>query len=414
MEWLGRGGLRGQVVENARPGADNQREASVSPLLLFGGRTSGPRKEPAAVPPGEPAAVLPASPPTLLPAPFGPLSMHHAARLNAILLAALFAAPLWGADEPPPTSPVDEEGRVVDFSRHIAPLLRDRCLECHGAEKPKADFRVDDPEILLQYVEPEDPEASMLYMDYVRSEDPDMLMPPPSHGGPLDASEIALIHLWIEEGATWPEDASVEPLDAERVVAGGEKPQRQTPLEPRPLLARIWAFQGYLHPATVHFPIALLMLGGFFVVLGLKWPMLGTQVPLACLLLGSVSAVVASLMGWSLADEQGYPGYMAGLDKEVNWHRWSGIFLAVLSVVLAVVAVVATLRNNRALERVWKTGLLLAALAVALVGHQGGELTHGKGFYEKAFEQLFGVEAKELGESLEEKVRTGDWKTKKE
>lgn len=364
-------------------------------------------------PGGRPAAV---PPPFALPAPirlFGPLSMHYAARLYALALIAMLSTTTWGA-EGERTSPVDEEGRVVDFNRHIAPLLRDRCLQCHGPEQSKADFRVDDPEIFFQYVEPEDIESSFLYTDYLLSQDPDMLMPPPSHGGPLEASEIALIRLWIEEGATWPEDASVRPVAPEPVVVEPVPVETQQTAGPESLVSRVWAFQGYLHPATVHFPIALLMLGGLFVLLGLKWPMLGTQVPLACLLLGSVSAVVASLMGWAFATEQGYPGYTAGMDKEVNWHRWSGIFVAVLSVVLAVIAVVATVRNNRTLERTWKIGLLLAAASVALVGHQGGELTYGKGFYQKAIERLFGVEAKELGESLQENLERGEWKKKEE
>lgn len=331
--------------------------------------------------------------------------MHHALRLIAVLITAVVATSLRGAEEPP-RSPVDEEGRVVNFRRDIAPLLAAHCLECHGSENPKADFQVNDRDIFLQYIEPEDAESSMLYTDYLLSVDPDMLMPPPSHKGPLQPAELALIRLWIEEGAVWPEGVPVQGPTIHVEVEHSDAPA--APAEPpragpQPLLARVWAFQGYLHPATVHFPIALLMLGGLFVVLGLKWPALGTQIPLACLLLGSVSAVVACLMGWSFATEEGYPSYTAGMDKEVNWHRWSGIFVAALSVVLAVIAVVATVRNSRKLNGVWKTGLLVAAAAVGLVGHQGGELTYGKEFYIEAFETLWG-EAEELGETIEENL----------
>lgn len=338
--------------------------------------------------------------------------MHHAFRITAVLITAVVATTLWGADAP--RSPVDEEGRVVNFKRDIAPLLAAHCLECHGSDKPKADFQVNDRDIFLQYIEPEDPDSSMLYTDYLLSEDPDMLMPPPSHNGPLPPADLALIRVWIEEGANWPEGPEGAVVAGAETPAGGEINHQKPPAEepqaatgPQPLLSRVWAFQGYLHPATVHFPIALLMLGGLFVILGLKWPALGTQIPLACLLLGSVSAVVASLMGWSFATEEGYPGYTAGLDKEVNWHRWSGIFVAALSAILAVIAVVGTVRNSRKLNVIWKSGLLIAAVSVALVGHQGGELTYGKEFYIKAFETLWG-KAEEVGEKIEERLEVDE------
>ena len=109
-------------------------------------------------------------------------------------------------------------------------------------------------------------------------------------------------------------------------------------------------------------------------------------------------------MGWSFAVERGYPGYAAGLDKEINSHRWAGIAVAVASVVLSVIAVIAIRRESVGLNRIWKIGLLFLALAVGLVGHQGGELTYGTGFYPKAFERLFGVTPEEVSESIQEKL----------
>ncbi|WP_164102918.1 c-type cytochrome domain-containing protein [Candidatus Laterigemmans baculatus] len=326
--------------------------------------------------------------------------MDKAVCLKAIVLL-LVALPARGDELP--ASPVDEEGRIVSFERDIAPLLEAHCLECHGAENPKADFRVDDPEIFLQYVEPEDIEASTLYLDYLLSEDPDMLMPPPAHGGPLSPADLALVRVWIEEGADWPEGARVQSETTEHVET--EHTEEVAVLTSNaPWSERIWAFQGYFHPATVHFPIALLILGGLFVVLGMKWDALGTQVPLVCLLLGAATAVVSCIMGWSFATERGFPSYTAGFDAEVNSHRWSGIAVAVASVVLSVIAVIAVRRESVALNRVWKVGLLLVALAVGLVGHQGGELTYGTGFYPKAFERLFGVTPEEVSESIQENL----------
>ena len=282
-------------------------------------------------------------------------------------------------------SPLDADGRVVDFQRDIAPILVKRCLECHGPEDAKNDFRVDDQETMMMYVEPEDLDASTMYVDYLITDSEDELMPPKSKGGPLSASELALIRVWIEEGAHWPEGATVAAPDQ-------DTPEKKEPAPvPQSLAQRVWAFQGFLHPATVHFPIALLMFGAFFVILGVKWPAVGTQIPLACLLLGAPAAIAATLMGLSFATQQGYPGWTTvDFDKEWFWHRWSGVIVAVVATILALIALISLRREETKLTAVWKVGLLVVAGMVGAVGHQGGELTYGKTFYQNAFDILLG------------------------
>ncbi len=283
---------------------------------------------------------------------------------------------------------LDEEGRLVRFERDIAPILRDRCLECHGPEEAKNDFRVDDLDSLMQYVEPGDVESSTMYVDYLVSNDEDSMMPPASHDGPLSVGELALIRVWIEEGAVWPEgyvlEADLQDATPPKAV--------EKPAAPNTLGARIWAFQGFFHPATVHFPIAFFLLGGGFVVLGWKWPSVGTQIPLACLLLGSLSAIAATLMGWSFAPEQGYGSGWNPLDwsREIDVHRWSGAIVTLLSVVLAIIALIAMWKDSNSMNKTWKVGLLFLAGMVGAVGHQGGELSYGKNFYPKAFRILLG------------------------
>ncbi len=281
---------------------------------------------------------------------------------------------------------LDGDGRLVQFERDIAPILRDRCLECHGAEDAKNDFRVDDLELLMDFVEPEDLESSSLYVDYLTTDDDDMMMPPASHQGPLSAGELALVRTWIQEGAVWPEGF----LLTKDVASVLPKETMTTPPPATGLMARVWAFQGYFHPAAVHFPIALLSLGGLFVVLGWKWPQIGTQVPLVCLWIGAVAAIGTTAMGWSFATEQGYPSWRrVDIDSEVFWHRWSGLIVTSIAVVAAIVAAIAVYRNNPRLNKVWKVGLLAAAALVGLVGHQGGEMTYGETFYQRAFDRLW-------------------------
>ena len=306
-----------------------------------------------------------------------------------VLFAAFADAPLSAQER----SAVDAEGRIVDFQRDIVPIFRSRCLKCHDEKEAKGDFRIDDPETVFSYVEPEDLESSSMFIDYMISDDPEMLMPPPDKGGPLSPHELSLVRVWIEEGADWPEGVTIQELGAD------PKPAVEPVIQqPKSLLDRIWTFQGFLHPATVHFPIALFLFGAFFVVLGWIWPALGKQIPMACLLLGAPTALAATAMGWAFATEQGYGSWAKiDMDSEAFWHRWSGVIVTVLSVVLAIVALLGIRNQSRRMERTWKIGLLVLAGMVGAVGHQGGELSYGADFYPRAFRILFGTEGEAVG-----------------
>lgn len=290
-------------------------------------------------------------------------------------------------------SPLDDEGRLVQFDRDIAPILQKHCLECHGPEDAKNDFRVDEQDLMMDYIEPEDAESSSMYIDYLTIDDEDMLMPPKEHGGPLSAGELALIRVWINEGAHWTEGYVFSESSDGAIVAPPPPPVAP----PQTLSDRVWVAQGFLHPATVHFPIALFLLGGGFVVLGWKWPSVGTQIPLACLLLGAASAIAATLMGWAFAPEQGYGGSWNILQwsREVDTHRWSGVVVTILSTVLAIIALVALWKDSDSLTNVWKVGLLVCAAMIGAVGHQGGEMSYGSDFYPRAWRILIGASEQE-------------------
>jgi uncharacterized membrane protein len=283
---------------------------------------------------------------------------------------------------------LDGDGRLVRFDRDIAPILRARCLECHNEDDAKGDFRVDDRDTLMGYVESEDASESSLYTDYLTIDDEDTMMPPRTHGGPLPAAELALIQVWINEGADWPEDFSLVSTDAQARSITPATP-------PTTLVGRVWAAQGFLHPATVHFPVALLLLGAAFVVLGWKWPALGTQIPLACLAIGAITAVASTAMGFSFAVERGYGSWdrfdAAIMEKEVFWHRWTGVVVSILATVFAIVALLSLRSKSARMTTVWKAGLLVCAVLVGLVGHQGGEMSYGADLYPKMFRTLLGT-----------------------
>lgn len=305
--------------------------------------------------------------------------------LGLVIVAAASAQE--AVDEAEVAWPLDQEGRLVQFERDVMPILSTRCLECHGPDDAKNDFRVDDRELMMDYIEPEDAESSTIFVDYLTIEDEDLLMPPRSHGGPLSPGELAVIRVWIEEGANWPEDLEF-PQEGE-VAKSVPAPAPA----PKSLGDRVWIAQGFLHPATIHFPVALLTVGALFVVLGWKWPSIGTQIPLACLLLGAVSAVVATAMGWAFAPQQGYgEGWnILDWDREVDVHRWSGVIVAIASSLFAIIALLSIWKDSPSLTKTWKIGLLVCAGMVGAVGHQGGEMSYGADFYPKAWRILTGA-----------------------
>lgn len=301
------------------------------------------------------------------------------------------------------TFALDDEGKLVNFERDIAPIFRTHCLECHQGDEAKADFRIDDRDNVLDYLEPEDAESSSIYADYLIAEDEDSLMPPRAHGGPLSAGDLSLVQVWINEGADWPDDFALVPLDpnAEPAIPAAV---------PTSLIARVWAAQGFLHPATVHFPIALLLFGGGFVVLGWKWPAIGTQIPLACLLIGALTSIVATAMGWSFSVERGYGSWdrfdAAMMDKEVFWHRWSAVIVTILATVFAIVALISLKKKSPRWTVAWKLGLLACAAMVGAVGHQGGEMSYGEDFYPKALRTLLGQSKEPVAELPDVTVET--------
>ena len=331
----------------------------------------------------QPPAETPSQPPTDAPQPAAPPVTGDLATEQKNQAAASEEKTAQASDEAQP-APASGSG-LVDFQRDVAPLLSKRCLECHGPKQAKNDFRVDDPEILVGYIEAGDSSNSSLVNDYLITSDPDSLMPPASHGGPLPTADIALLKLWIDEGAVWPAGATV-------VAAGEAGEAKPVPAAnkviPSSLAARLWAFQGFFHPATVHFPIALLLVGALAAA-GSYLPGWTSAEPIAkfCLFFGAIFAVLACFMGWSFATERGY-GNWTSTDGEIFWHRWSGIILAIFSVVLMLLSWKSNRSGNT--KHIWKLGMLLAAVIVGLVGHQGGELTYGKAMYDRAFEYLLG------------------------
>jgi hypothetical protein len=134
----------------------------------------------------------------------------HASRLTfhtSLLIFAsclsLTAAEIDSTNLPPPADV------KIDFDRDIRPILETSCLRCHGPEKPKSHFRLDNRVSALEggdnntndIVPGNDPGSLLVH--YVAREVPDMEMPPPDRGNPLTPQQVTLVRAWIEQGASW-------------------------------------------------------------------------------------------------------------------------------------------------------------------------------------------------------------------
>ena len=103
----------------------------------------------------------------------------------------------------------DEElaAKASFFRESVWPVIEDRCLQCHGAnpEKIRGEFRIDSRAALLAggtrgpAINEQSPEDSLL-LEMISWKDVDHEMPPSKQ---LPPDEIAVLHEWVLDGATW-------------------------------------------------------------------------------------------------------------------------------------------------------------------------------------------------------------------
>lgn len=140
---------------------------------------------------------------------------------------------------------------------------------------------------------------------------------------------------------------------------------------------------GRLHPAFVHFPIALLIVGAMVEVFRLarRRPK-PSPTALTCVIIGAVGACVAAFSGWMNAD---YETHSAAASGTLFWHRWLGVTMAGLGVLVAILVLISKLAKGMAVQRAYAVLLLLCAGGVAFTGFLGGEMVYGSGYYLEVF-----------------------------
>lgn len=127
-------------------------------------------------------------------------------------------------------------------------------------------------------------------------------------------------------------------------------------------------FWGRFHPLVVHLPIGFLLLAMIAELFFSKEH--NKKFINFIWFMGSMSAILAVILGWQLAKEGGYE------EGNLYWHRWLGLALAIMSTVIWLARPMGIMKNK------WMKRSFYAASIVGLlvVGHLGGNLTHGSGY----------------------------------
>ena len=98
---------------------------------------------------------------------------------------------------------------AVDFSRDIQPIFSGHCYKCHGTEKQKSSYRLDEKLTAFRGGDSGKPAivvsnstASALFQRIATSST-DEMMPP--KGARLTSKEVLAVRAWIDSGAPWPD-----------------------------------------------------------------------------------------------------------------------------------------------------------------------------------------------------------------
>lgn len=131
---------------------------------------------------------------------------QHARELTAFIVIALCSKILAAELDPSKLPPAAQV--TVDFEKDVKPIFEKTCLRCHGPERPKSRFRLDNRESALKggdngvdIVPGNSAKSPLAY--YVARVIEEMEMPPPGKGEPLTKEQVGLLRAWIDQGATW-------------------------------------------------------------------------------------------------------------------------------------------------------------------------------------------------------------------
>jgi uncharacterized membrane protein/mono/diheme cytochrome c family protein len=136
-------------------------------------------------------------------------------------------------------------------------------------------------------------------------------------------------------------------------------------------MSNLIEFIGPFHPVLVHLPIGFILLAILFQWLSLRDRYAGLAAAIKLtFLLGAISAVFSCLTGLALSSGGEYD------QDTLQWHKWFGISVAVVSFVGYLYAGKIFALKPRIIS-------IAVFVLILITGHLGGTLTHGEGFLMK-------------------------------
>lgn len=293
------------------------------------------------------------------------------AALFCILLCA--PAPLLCAPAPQAaTQPISEDATMATMA--VFELFESKCNDCHGAQltRPKGKFgyTMDLKRIAANedFIVPGDPSKSELFRLVNENEMPGK----ESKEGPATAAEKLALHRWILAGAP----TALPPKLAERQadLLSSTHTAETAPRPAQSLLAKTLAWIGRFHPASTHFPVALLMVA--LLSEGLAWAT-KKESWLSCtrflIVLGALSAVNTAALGWL--------NEYSGVSEVYKIHKWLGTATAIWALISAGAAVFFECREGTPERARLRGALFFGAILVSVVGFLGGAITFGLDHY---------------------------------
>jgi uncharacterized membrane protein len=142
-------------------------------------------------------------------------------------------------------------------------------------------------------------------------------------------------------------------------------------------------FTGRLHPSLVHFPIALLIVAALLEVVRLvrRKPEVSPSA-LTCVVIAAVAGAVVAFSGWMNAD---YETHGNAMGDTLFWHRWLGVSVAAVGVIVAAMGVSTKFVAAARLKRMYALLLIAAAAMVGFTGHLGGSMVWGPDYMFEVF-----------------------------
>ncbi|WKN32837.1 hypothetical protein PZB74_05700 [Porifericola rhodea] len=134
-------------------------------------------------------------------------------------------------------------------------------------------------------------------------------------------------------------------------------------------------FFGRFHPIILHLPIGFLLIAFVLELMSRIKRFEAYKAAVGLILfLGAVSAIVAAVLGYMLAQGGGYG------DELLSLHQWLGIAAALTAIISLVLNWMVSKNISPTLDKVYVSTMSVMIIVLMAAGHYGGSLTHGSDY----------------------------------